>query len=178
LPRVELWLNLRGTNAKELKLIIGGAMKHSIAALCISLIVMTGIVLCQAQSVVASATGAGMLTVGGEKRTFAFTAQKDSNGNTTGNGQVVNKLTGAITHFHIGCLSVAGNVATMSGTTTHLNGEGQFDVWFRVADNGEGANSPPDQITLVLLSDPPGPTCSENLNLQFRDIEAGNIQVH
>ena len=153
-------------------------MKHSIVALSISLIVATGAALSQAQNVVASASGAGMLTVGGEKRTFAFTAQRDTSGNTTGNGQVVNKLTGAITHFQISCLSVAGNVATMRGTTTRLNGGGQFDVWFRVADNGEGANAPPDQITLVLLSDPPGPTCSENLGLQFRDIEAGNIQVH
>jgi hypothetical protein len=132
--------------------------------------------------IAASATGNGELTAFcGATRTFSFTAQKDSAGNTTGQAQLVNRCSGLITEIKINCLSVSGNVATMSGTIVSSNFDIAvgMDTWFRVADNGEGANAPPDQMTLALTSDPgTGPTCSEDVNLALHNILSGNIQVH
>ncbi len=131
-------------------------------------------------AIVAWATGSGLRFLGTDNvvREFAFTAQKDSSGDTTGNAQLVNMATGAIVGIKINCLSVAGNVATMSGSIVVLNAQtDETDVWFRVADNGEGSSAPPDQITAVETFVPPGPSCSEDQGLKLRNIDAGNIQV-
>jgi len=106
----------------------------------------------QNAGVVSSASGSGELNVGNEVRVFAFSARKDTAGNTTGQVQLVNRASGVTTHSAVNCLSVSGNVATMSGTITSSNNANVRvggDIWCRVADNGEGAGAPPDQITLV-----------------------------
>ena len=132
--------------------------------------------------IAASATGNGELTAFcGATRTFSFTAQRDSAGNATGNAQLVNHCNGVTTETKINCLSVSGNVATMSGTIVSSNVDVLIgmDVWFRVADNGEGANAQSDQMTLALTSDPgTGPMCSEDIGLTLNRILSGNIQVH
>lgn len=134
----------------------------------------------QNPSIVSSASGSGELNVGNEIRVFAFSAQKHGVGNTTGQVQLTNRTSGVISHSTINCLSISGNVATMSGTITSSNNPNVpvgDDIWFQVADNGEGAGTPPDQITLLAFFEPPGPTCSENIGLSLRSIEAGNITV-
>ncbi len=131
-------------------------------------------------AIVASATGSGLRFLGSDNvvREFAFAAQKDSSGTTTGRAQLVNMATGAIVGITINCLSVAGNVATMSGSIVQLNGQtDETDIWFRVADNGQGANAPPGQITPVETFIPPGLTCSQDAGLTLRNIDGGTIQV-
>ena len=46
-------------------------------------------------------------------------------------------------------------------------------IWFKVKDNGEGANNPPDQFTdyYIFISD-----CYD-YGFAYHDIENGNIQV-
>lgn len=158
----------------------------SLVVLVFSLLGLIGLVAPPARSaatsgIVASATGNGELTAFcGQTRTFSFAAQKDASGNTIGEAQLVNHCNGIISHSLINCLSVSGNVATLSGTITSSNAGGLvgLDVWFRVADNGEGSGTPPDQMTLALTSDPgTGPTCSEDVSLALRPILSGNIQV-
>ncbi len=134
--------------------------------------------------ITSSASGKGELVFMGTRRTFAFNAVKDSFGNARGQGELVRVLLngGSFTfHLKINCLSIAGNVATMSGTfsdnfgTLFIRG---FPFWFRVADNGEGAGSPPDQITLVEFFLPgDGVTCAEDRDLSLIPIDSGNIQV-
>ncbi len=130
--------------------------------------------------IISSASGKGEFVVGGKRRTFAFNAVKDSFGNARGQGEIVRAPW--TFHLKINCLSIAGNVATMSGTfsdgnagTVGLRGR---PFWFRVADNGEGAGSPPDQITFVEYFFPgEGKTCAENRDLSLISIDSGNIQV-
>jgi len=128
-----------------------------------------------------TASGAGHITAGGELRTFAFVANKDSAGNTLGELQLDNRALDAKIHADINCLSVAGNVATMSGTVQDAtNFPVGTPVWVKVADNGEGSNAPSDQITLLLLfTAGPGIPCSQDIpQLPLQDIEEGNVQVH
>ncbi len=130
--------------------------------------------------IISSASGKGEFVYLGKRRTFAFNAVKDSFGNARGQGELVKAP--FTFHLKINCLSIAGNVATMSGTFSDGNvgtvGFRGSPIWFRVADNGEGAGSPPDQITLVEFFLPgEGTTCAENRDLSLIPIDSGNIQV-
>jgi hypothetical protein len=84
------------------------------------------------------------LQVGGELRTFSFSAIERSDGSVTGQAQLVNRATGTTGHVEIDCLNVIDNVAIVSGMT-RMGITGAFAV----EDNGEGANAPPDRITLL-----------------------------
>ncbi len=136
------------------------------------------------KGIVAQASGAGHITIGGDLRTFSFTAQRDSDNNSRGQAELHNRSTDSSIHMKLNCLSVSGNVATMSGVVTGSNvtgapfGEGN-PVWFRVVDNGEGADAPPDLISLVFFFfGPPGLPCTSPLANATIPIEGGNIQVH
>jgi hypothetical protein len=138
----------------------------------------------QGDGVVHSATGSGHLQVGGELRTFSFTAVERSDGTVTGQAQNHNRLTGAAAHVEIDCLNVVGNVAIVSGI---LSDTSFFrDALFAVEDNGEGANASPDRITLLFTFVPgifpPGtPVCElfgpEDAAGALMPIDEGNVQV-
>ena len=138
-----------------------------------------------------SASGQGSLTFDGVRRIFAFHANTHPDGSVSGNG-VLNRVSSDADQrvkfqFDIDCLSVSGNVAIMSGTITKLPLAPEFvggPFWFKVVDNGEGANADPDEITLFLFCDPNDPDpdcelliCANDLGLDLNPIEAGNIQV-
>ncbi len=154
----------------------------------LTLTVASALALCGAASaaVVQSATGSGMFIQflnGGEfSRTFAFTAQTRADGTTTGQAELVNRFSGARIHIAIDCLSVALTTATMSGTITHSNNP-NFPVGlgavFSVTDNGEGANSPPDTVSLVSFDIPsPAFACTSfAVPPPFVPITGGNVQV-
>jgi len=133
-----------------------------------------------------SAGGQGRIS--GTDRTFAFSAVTHKDGSVSGQGQLNNRAAGVKIHFSIDCISVSGNAATMSGTVTNSN----FYVpggpcWFKVKDNGEGVNAPPDEITGFLFCEPddPDPLCNQltcDVNNEsdaggLNPIESGNIQV-
>lgn len=131
------------------------------------------------------ATGSGHLILDLTRRTFAFTAQADENGDVKGMGNIQNRSRGNHVKFQITCLRVEANVATMSGFVT-LTTDEDFDVggpvWFRAIDNGEGGQEPADEMTLVGLW-PLGtaaPTCDfdEPFILGTQAVlDGGNIQV-
>lgn len=135
------------------------------------------------RGIAASATGSGQITIGGEMRTFAFTAQRDAANNTRGQAEVINRDAGIRVHMTLNCLQVAGNVATMSGSITESNSSTAAfatgdPIWFQVVDNGEGAGAAPDLISLVYASfGPPGIPCTSPLVPATIPIEGGNIQV-
>ena len=92
----------------------------SVAAITVAAVLSTlgsGVALAQ---VVASATGSGQFHVSGSLRTFTFNANTDSSGVTTGQTQGNNRSAGVKWHGTLDCLSVVGNVATMSGVVTDI----------------------------------------------------------
>jgi len=130
-----------------------------------------------------SASGHGNLTVGGELRTFSFTAVTHKDGSVTGEAELINRASGGKFHLAINCLSVSGIDAVVSGVVTNSDGPTNLLGWtgvFRVTDNGEGANDPPDQISFTFFFPPPTTvSCQSFVPAQFSTvpIEGGNIQV-
>lgn len=136
------------------------------------------------------ATGSGQVRINGELRNFAFSAIKDRDGDVSGQAQLNNRNIPIEDHVDVRCLSVVGNTATVSGIITKSkskdNPAAEFAVGtpviFRVQDNGEGANDPPDLITLEY---PTGATGTDPLPcdveppfaLPYLTVEKGNIQV-
>ena len=103
------------------KLVISGA---SVATLLAAFVITVVPVHAQGKGIVAAASGSGQITIGDDLRTFAFTAQRDSSNNTRGQAQLYNRNQDLRTHIAINCLSVSGNVATMSGTVTGSTTQG------------------------------------------------------
>ncbi|MCW5519518.1 hypothetical protein J1N09_06690 [Aureitalea sp. L0-47] len=134
-----------------------------------------------------SASGQGTISLevippnGEGFRHFSFNARVKNNGSVQGGG-VLTYIGGQRNiQFDIDCLEVIGNTAVMSGVVTRDNqnpaNEGSL-CWFKVTDNGEGANAAPDQMTLFYTGvNPAVYTCTNNFNEPVYDIEGGNIQV-
>ncbi|MBC7688518.1 MAG: hypothetical protein H7211_10105 [Aquabacterium sp.] len=127
-----------------------------------------------------SANGQGSLTLGLESRRFAFHANTMPDGTVQGSG-VLTYTTGDLKiTFDIDCMKVSGQTATMSGTVTRSDGSlpsvfvPGSKIFFRVIDNGEGANDSPDQMSLLYLT---GIGCNSLFNPPVSPIEGGNIQV-
>ena len=121
-----------------------------------------------------------MVRPDGTFRSFSFSARKYADGTVDGELQLNSRGFDVFVHIKIDCLRVVGNDAFMSGTITNSNNplfEGR-SVIFNVEDNGEGANSLPDRISLVGIA-PAGVqiNCNSNIVLQTVPIEEGNIQV-
>ena len=86
-------------------------------------------------------------------------------------------------HMSLDCLVVSGNKAYMSGVVDSSSIPTDVGTsWdFAVVDNGEGANAPTDQITLIYnfghLFPCSNAAAQASLNVLF-PIESGNVQVH
>ncbi len=122
------------------------------------------------------------LNGGDFSRTFAFTAETRDDGTTTGQAELINRFSGVRVHMELDCLTVVANVATMSGTIDHSNSSvfaPGLAVVFTVADNGEGAEDPPDTVSLADFDVPaPGFDCRLfSVPPPFVPITGGNVQV-
>lgn len=128
-----------------------------------------------------SATGGGHFRIDGALRTFAFSAIYHKDGSASGEGVVNNRADGTKIHFEVESVYIPqtpGNVAVVGArvsTSSNPTLVGQ-PVVFRVQDNGEGANDPADQVSLLELPGRPI-NATEWLNLTIQPIEIGNIQV-
>ena len=117
----------------------------------------------------------------GAKRTFSFHARRMSDGSVKGEYDNHNRQGAAVNHGDIDCLRFVGtNTAVMSGTITrHTNPllEGGRSI-FTVVDNGEGANSPPDQVSVLVLQ-PVGSTvdCQALTPPPNLEVIGGNVRV-
>jgi hypothetical protein len=122
-----------------------------------------------------SATGNGDFMMGGELRTFSFSAIQQPNGNVAGQAEIHNRAAGTVVHMDINCIVflpdntvvVGGTIKKSSPDPTLVGLPGVFQA----QDNGEGTNSSPDRLSLVVPGDcnatPPA----------LMDILHGNIQV-
>jgi hypothetical protein len=86
---------------------------------------------------------------------LAFNAKKYADGSVTGQFEYHQVALGESFNFNVDvtCMNVyGGNRAKIGGVIKNSNDPtlppGMF-AWFQVFDNGEGANSPPDQSSLV-----------------------------
>jgi hypothetical protein len=86
---------------------------------------------------------------------LAFNAKKYADGTVSGQFEYHQVALGESFNFHVDvtCMNVYdGNRAKIGGVITVSNDPtlppGVF-AWFQVFDNGEGANSPPDQSSLI-----------------------------
>jgi len=125
-----------------------------------------------------SSNGHGNITVNGELRTFSFHANTLKNGEVRGSLTLHNRVNDTFIRADIDCLRVIGNTAHMSGVITRSS-EPAFEglrAFFRVQDNGEGANSPPDGLSFLNVG-PNVPDCNSAFSPPFQVIEGGNIQV-
>ena len=127
-------------------------------------------------------TGHGNLTIAGGLQTASFHAVQHQDGTITGSLVVKSRAQDVRIFADIDCLSIALNTATVSGFVTQSNNP-TFPpgnrVWFRVIDNGEGANYPPDMMTdIILFPATSTVNCTTNLNFALLPIEEGNVQVH
>lgn len=148
----------------------------------VALAVTAGALSCTAVALAASgdsATGGAHITIGGENRTFAFTA-RERDGLDRGQAQLQARQTDTRAHIEIDCLRVTGNKAVLGGVVTQTN-DGVVDegdrVLFTVVDNGEGGNAPPDVISLVFYTGVGTFDCETQEAFPDRPVERGNVQV-
>jgi hypothetical protein len=117
----------------------------------------------------------------GELRTFSFHAQVMPDGTVQGQFVNHNRQGDAVNHGEIDCLQLIGtNGAVLSGPIrkhTNPTFEGGRTV-FRVEDNGEGSDDPPDRVSMLNIFPPgPAPDCVTSAPLNTLPILGGNIQV-
>ena len=132
-----------------------------------------------------SANGQGSYQHDGFNSHLTINVHTMPNGDVQGSGVLIRSGNGSTKHlkFDIDCLSVDGNVATMSGTTTASTFElcpVGTPIVFRVVDNGQGG-SDPDQFTGIYLpiDEGWGPWDCNNFPEQYLfNIESGNIKVN
>jgi hypothetical protein len=113
--------------------------------------------------IVASATGGAHWTIplpnpfGAvvENRTLAFNARKDADGSVTGHFEYHQLFEGGTFKFNVAvtCMNVYDGNRAKIGGVVELSSDptiapGMF-AWFQVFDNGEGADAPSDQSSLV-----------------------------
>lgn len=135
--------------------------------------------------VLASATGSGHISTLGGNRTFAFSGT--DHGDTVHGRLEINFHPGEtspiphiIVNAPIDCLRVIGNVAIMSGVTSHTNFPAFENVRgiIAVQDNGEGASAPPDLISGAIIVPAASPLdCNSVSPLANLPVEHGNVQV-
>jgi hypothetical protein len=137
------------------------------------------------EGVVARASGSGHFTSGGELRTFTFNAIRRADGTVSGEWEVISRAgAGARLHGDVLCLAINGNqawIGTRIESATNpvviIGSEGGF----RVVDNGEGANEPPDAASLAFFNGAAG--FAQNYcdamaaNPPLNPVEHGNLQV-
>lgn len=140
-----------------------------------------------AAGVVASATGSGHYTSGGELRTLGFSAVRRADGSVSGQYQVVIHAIDRSFHVGVTCLSVRNDTAWIAGIierTDHpVIREGTVS-YFWVADGGEGPGAV-DKVSTARINDRPGEDqrfCSLMPDEAFSGlpgnvVEHGNVQV-
>lgn len=103
-----------------------------------------------------SANGQGVLIMPwGDYQTFSFHA-RDIDGVVDGSIQF-NVHGSYHAHGVIDCMTIEGTQATLSGVLNHWPKEWEeyfpqpYYFWFRVIDNGEGSNDPPDEFSDIYV---------------------------
>jgi hypothetical protein len=145
-------------------------------------------------AVVASVSGGGHvmrnLTGEDELTTFSYNATARADGTAHGQYQYNFRAADFRVHGTVTCASVAGNAGWVGGVIDGIFSADPADqslvgteIWWRVVDNGEGANAPPDTTTSLLFAIPGLPITAaswcrnQDVRGVLRDVLHGNIQV-
>jgi hypothetical protein len=127
-------------------------------------------------------TGSGHLTLEGSARKFAVSARKAADGTASGQAQIIAGNADNTIHIAIDCVVISGNTAVLSGVTTReaLFPPGEA-VFFAVQDNGQGAGSPADRVSLAFIGGAPLPNLCELVGFPpasfLLPVEQGDISV-
>ncbi len=134
-----------------------------------------------------SVSGQGSFIFAGNNRTFSFTARRHADGSVSGEWERVNHLGNASqakSHGLVTCFTIfGGNQAVLGGFATSgaFSASPNNEVAWRVADNSEGAGSPPDQISLQFVTAGPGFAANFCVTgspfIGLNNVVNGNIQV-
>jgi hypothetical protein len=145
-------------------------------------------------AVVARVSGSGHvmrnLTGEDELTTFSYNATARADGTAHGKYQYHFRAADFFIHGTVTCASVAGNAGWVGGVIDKIVSGDPADqslvgteIWWRVVDNGEGANAAADLTTSLLFAVPGLPITAEswcrNQDVRgvMRDVLHGNIQV-
>ena len=133
--------------------------------------------------VVESVTGSGSFTTGAW-RTFSFTARRYADGSVDGEWERINhgNERESKSHGKVVCLTIIGNEAWIGtiATSGAFSDPGFNEGGVRVIDNGQGANSPPDKMSLQRINRETGFAewfCAATPETELYVLEAGNIQI-
>ncbi len=132
----------------------------------------------------------------GGRQTVAFHVREFADGSVRGSFESKSRGQDLEVHANLDCLAITGNEAIAGGVVTQSRVDPSFPfpipvgtrIWFRVRDNGEGANAPPDEFTDWFFGAPElGFTltvCAPNVFEEFPEfipgyapLANGNVQV-
>lgn len=111
-----------------------------------------------ASQVVQAVRGSGHLMVGGELRTFTFSAQRRADGSVSGEFQIIARAVDRVVHGRITCLRVLGSAAWMGGVIERDDSgvSTGAQARFRVVDLAQQPGGSPDLMSLLAFSFAPG----------------------
>jgi hypothetical protein len=127
-----------------------------------------------------SASGSGHILFGPNNEFITFNATRHTDGTVTGTATVHDVSAGVTAKIDVNCLNVVGNTATISGIVTSSNESTLvgFEGIFQVVDNGEGANAPPDFMSLAnFFAVGTGVDCLVPSEFDLAPLQSGNVQV-
>lgn len=137
-----------------------------------------------AQGVTTSVVGSAHRLSGGQQRAVAFNAMVLPDGTVSGEAQINVRALDAWWHTQIECVTIVGNRAFLGGSITAAS-DARVTVgtksYFWVEDHGEGANAPPDVVSLAGVNETQqglDDFCNlvQNL-LPGTDVLRGNVQI-
>jgi len=130
----------------------------------------------------------------GARQSFSFHARKLEDGTVSGSLEAKSRGQDLEMHGDIDCLVVTGNVAILGGLVTQVRAGPDFpfpiewfDIgtrfWFKVVDNGEGYDAPPDLFSDIWPQVYEVTVCGEqpfvgiDFDADLFTVEVGNVQV-
>lgn len=133
--------------------------------------------------VVASVQGSAPLEVGGELRTFTFSAKLRADGTASGEFQLIARQVDRVTHGQITCLSVVGGSAWLGGIIDRDNSgvSTGAEARFRVVDLPQGPGGSPDLVSLLFFAQAPGfaqAFCNQQPPVAVQPTIGGEINVN
>jgi hypothetical protein len=111
----------------------------------------------QGQQQVTGSIFINLADFGGAPQRMSFSAIRHRDGRVTGQFQIFSSQEpGVRVHGIVTCLGIDGNLARLGGIVTRSSPPGsEGPAFWRVVDNGEGSNAPPDLSSDVFAFAPP-----------------------